>query len=414
MPNQPTMKTIRLLSIGIVIVLSSCAEKKPTANAFNSSEDTLILETTKFKGEGLFNTGAGSLSLKDTTEWKELLSWFDFGFIYPNDLEDQKIGFTSIMFFPLKYYSQSNFDTIQINTSIEENTIGIVSGVISGNEIFILDENNNKDFRDDSIRTFKEWIWRSDDNLIKCNYVVKKKDKTVRDSGWVKFGIWDERILKSTSQHLEANFTIDNNLYTLGVVDDNSSSFCYYSPVFALLGENQVRRDTLLDRDILELGEYVKLGDSFYKINKFYSGSGHIRLIRENDFEKKIGVQVGSIAPSFEFISNSGDTINSSVYKGKDYLIANVSGCSPRSYDVFKDICSSVDNALKVIGVDSGIKDGLEGLLIDVENNYNSDFYEYFRNAYSSYDCYLVGDDGRIKDRFRIFDWESYLTEYQK
>ena len=398
----------------MVIVLSSCIEKKPQLNAFNSSQDTLILETSKIKGEGLFSTGAASLSLRDTTEYKKFLDWFDFQFVYPINLENQKIGFTLIMMRPLKYYDKDNLDTIQVNTSREENTIGIVSGRIDEKEIFILDENNNKDFRDDSIRTFKEWIWRSDANLIKCNYIVKKKDETVRDSGWVKIGIWNGMILKTTCQHFEAIFSIDKKQYTLGVVDDNSSSFCYYSPKFALLGENEIMRDTLLDRDILELGEYVKLGDSFYKINKFYSGSGHIRLIRENDFKTKIGVQVGSIAPSFEFISNSGDTINSTVYEGKDYLITNVSGCSPRSYDVFKDICSSMDNALEVIGVNSGIKDGLEGAIIDVENNYNSDFYKYFRNAYSSYDCFLIGMDGRIKDRFSIFDWESYLNEYIK
>lgn len=391
---------------------SGCNSNKPQTNYFSYSSDTLIIETKKIEGNGLFTPGASRLRFRDTAEWKELLDWFDFQFVYPEKLKETKIEIFSIIHVPLKYYNKLKYDTLQKFSSEQENTIGIVSGIIDNDEVFIVDENNNKDFRDDSIRVFNEWDWWSDENLIKCEYIIEKEKETISDFGWIKIGRRKDDLLFTNCQHLEATFSIDDIKYKLGVIDDNSNSFCFIRPEFALLGENEVMRDTLFERDLLKLKEYIKLGNFYYAIKDFYSGSGTIVLVKEENFESKVGVQIGTNAPSFKFVSTTGDTISSSEYKNYDYLIANVSGCSPRSFDIFEEILNGINSKLKLIGINSGVKRGLKGVLIDVEDQYNNEMYVNYRNAYSSYDCYLINKEGRIIDKFKISNWESNLTEF--
>ena len=379
---------------------------------FSSSEDTLVLETKKIEGCGLFNIGTSILAFIDTSEWENILEWYDFQFYYPDNLKNIKVGLFKIMNNPFRYYDKINHDTIQLNTSKQENTLGIVTGTIDSLEVFIVDQNNNKNFCDDTVRTFNDWDKKSKKNIIKCKYIVEKKEETITDSGWIKIKKSKGITFKSTCQHLEANFFIDDIPYTMGVIDENGTSFCFYKPVFALLGENGILRDTLLERDILNLGEYIKLGEFYYKIEDFFSGSGTIELAKIKDFENKVGVQVGTIAPAFRFVSTNGDTINNSDYKNHYLLIANVSGCVPSSYAVFNEIQNATTDKLKIIGINSGISKNLKGILIDVNNPFNNEIYENFRNGYSSYDCYLVNKEGRIEDKFGIFDWKSHLNKF--
>jgi hypothetical protein len=405
----------------LILTLSSCTARETQTNSFDGSDDTLIIDFRKIEGHGLFRIGATPLSFRDTTELKSLLDWFDLHFKYPENLSDSRIGIVSIMINPLRYFDRVTHDSIQLNNSRSENIIGIATGKIANNEVFIVDQNNNRDFRDDSIRSYKEirsfeeWVCMSNKNLIKCKYVIVKRNETIRDSGWIKIGLWKGTVMKSTCQHMEANFSIDDIHYKLGVVDRNMTSFCFFTPVFSLLGENNVLRDTLLERDLLSLGEFIKLGKSYYKITDFYSGSGTIKLLRIDDFESKVGIQVGAIAPSFKFISIDGDTIYSSrQYKNTNLLIANVSICTSRSFDVFNEIQSEIVDELRLIGINYGRDKELKGIILDVENEFNTEVYKNFRNAYSSYDCYLINKDGRIVDKFSIFDWKSHLNGFIK
>jgi hypothetical protein len=408
------MKSLLTLPLLLIVTLSACSLKESQPNQFLSTKDTLIIESKKTEGHDLFMIGASNLSFRDSTEWKSILEWYNLNFTYPENLRDSKIGITSIMLKTLRYFDRVTNDTIQLNIFRPDNIIGIATGKIDNREVFIVDQNNNRDFRDDSIRFFNEWVWMSDDNLIKCKYEVEKKNETISDSGWIKIGKWKDQILKTTCQHMIASFTIDNIQFKLGVADRNSTSFCFFSPVFALLGENGILRDTLLERDILNLGEFIRLGKYYYKIEDFYSGSGTIELIKINDFENKIGVQVGTIAPSFKFISTDGDTVYSSSLNNSDLLIANVSGCTPSSFEIFNKIQNSTFNKLKLIGINSGVCKDLKGPVINVEDHFNNEVYNIFRNAYSSYDCFLINMDGRIIDKFSVFDWESHLSAYIK
>jgi len=292
--------------------------------------------------------------------------------------------------------------------------ISIVCGLLEGDSVIVVDENFNRDLTDDSIRTIENFEWRNATNLIKCNYTIDLGDTLRHDFGWIQIGRSTHfgDVLQSTSQRFEAKLKIDNREFRLGCVDYNSNSFCFFRPQLALLSENDIERDSLAKRDLIEKEEFVKLGDHFYKFVDFYSGDGKIILVRETDYNSMIGIQVGLKAPDFKFLSIHNDTISSENLRNKKILIANMSACTARSYDKYKEIVKKFQDEMVIIGIESGAPGDFGGIMLNAEEEFNEAMYSKYRNAYSSYDCYLVGEDGRIADMFDIFDWKSYLSDF--
>ena len=166
-------------------------------------------------------------------------------------------------------------------------------------------------------------------------------------------------------------------------------------------------------RDIINYGEYVRLGKDYYKFHDLYNGCGTIVLTKEERFDTIIGTQIGMLAPKFQCFTIHNDTISSdNLDWHKPILIANFSGCTGRSYDKFNELNTLLGDTINIIGLESGINKDIGGILVDVEIEYNKDIYKKYRNAYSSYDCYLIDTNKRIIDKFDIFDWETYLTEF--
>lgn len=378
-------------------------------NHFTGAPDTMILKSTRVKGAGLFRLGAGEATPLDTADYRKNAAVFDFNLVYPDSITNVKVGFQSVYIKPLRYFSADGKDIIQEEMTNSERLIGIISGIKNGTDVFVLDQNHNCNFRDDSVRAVQEMSWGRPDNLLVCNYRINRGGKTFPDSSWVEVGSSDGMLLIGTFQHQVCSITFNDQSYQIAVADDNGSSFCFWHPILAILAENGVARDSLLKRDFLEKGQYLKLGSNYYKFHDFYNGCGTIVLVKENDYAKQVGIQVGLLAPEYHFKTVNGDTLTSAKFKNKKVLIANVSGCTPRSYDIYQELVRTKQDHLIVIGVDSGLKRSLGGIMVNAEERYNEEFYKIFRNAYSSYDTYLIGEDGRVLDRFNIFDWKSNL-----
>lgn len=357
-------------------------------------------------------TGAGSLHLMDSAECQSY-EWWKFPVKVPADIDSIKYSIFSLNFFPIRYYSPMGDTIQQVKAPRGENMISIICGLQDGDSVFVVDENYNRDLTDDTVRTIHNFEWRNATKLIKCNYTVDTGDSLRQGHGWIQIGRsvrWGD-IFQSTCQHMEAELQIDQQDYRLGVVDYNSNSFCFFRPQMALLEENGNKRDSLAKRDHVEKGEYIKLGDHFYKFIDFYSGDGTIILAREKDYNSMIGIQVGLKAPDFEFVSVAGDTVSSEDFKNKKILIANISGCTSSSYGKYREVEERFRDEMIIIGLESHIPKDLGGILMDTEVEFNEDMYNKYRNAYSSYNCYLIGEDGRIADMFDIFDWKSYLLD---
>jgi hypothetical protein len=395
-----------------------CTQKEHETNNYSSESDTLYLESVKLKGDGIFKLGASGATFRDTSEWKNL-DWFDYypdyHFECPDSVSDLKLGFQFLMFDSLEYFDESKQKVFyQQNYSLTDRQILMVKGKRNDKEVLIVDDNNNKDLRDDSIRQIKEWDWNSDKNIIDIKYQIDYGSMIVQDTGWYKLGVFRNSLLESTSQHLQSNFKIDNISYSVNVADDNSSTFCFLKPMIYQVSDNGIDRDTLILRDIVTQGEFIKLGKFYYKFQKLYNGNGIIVLTKEKNFDKLTGTQVGMIAPEFICQTVSGDTINSSNLHDKSIVILNSCGCGGDKFSTqaYYDIRKQYSNDIHIFRLDSGIDKNLDGLQIDTEDKFNSDIYKKYRNAYCSRTCYLINKEGRIEDKFDVRDWKTSLSEY--
>jgi peroxiredoxin len=303
-------------------------------------------------------------------------------------------------------------DTLHVPTS-SDNSWCIMTGKKNNAQVFIVDENNNKDFRDDSVRTYQKMDWHSTANLIRCKYKVFDGQKTIEDSSWVNIGtLNNDNLWRFVSHHVQSQFSIDDSTFQIGV-SSSHSLVTFDEPLLALISKNGVNKDTLLMADIVSKGEYLKLNNQYYRFADISNEGKYVTLIKEKDFDKKVGIQVGMLAPEVKFKSIKGELKSSSDFRDKPLLMANYSGCTHESYEKYKQLLKSHGQEMNIIGIESGIKTDLGGILIDVEDKYNLDIYNKYRQAYSSYTCYLISTEGRIINKFDIFDWESNLpTNY--
>jgi len=380
------------LSITLVISLlfQQCGNIK-TPNHFSSSDDTLIIRTEKHKGDGLFTLGVMPISFKDTAE-----------------------QFSNPVVFPKQV---TNIERLQIRSDLkssESHCVDIMNGVINGKNIFIVDENNNKDLSDDSVRVYKAINWNSDDDLVKCKFIISDGHKFVNDSSWIRIGIYYNEIWCGRSEHLTADFIINKEEFKIGIIDSRLFGFFYgIYPEAALISSNTETKDTLYEKDIIKIGEYLNLQGNYYRFDNITNNGNYITLIKDMDFVKKTGTQVGMIAPDFICKTVVGDTIKSSSLHDRILIIANSCGCGGDtiSTQAYFDIRKEFSADFHVIRLDSKIERGSDGLQIDISDNFNNDIYKKFRNEYCSRTCYVIDKYNKIIDKFPTSEWRHNLPK---
>jgi hypothetical protein len=402
-----------LLFILILAGMHSLSLSSQTSNQNQEFPDTLILKTHLEKGVGLFQPGASSLEFRDTAEFKKWEVFPGEGIIYPTYLDSLKITIFSTYFNPLRFYnSQSKEVTTQSNRDNRDKIILVVKGFHHGNEIYIVDQNHNFDLTDDPLRKFNNTDWYDRDNLIPCEYDVTVNGAVIQKTGWKNVLLTRGYLLEFTSQYVIAEFSINDVFYRIGVRDDNTTSFCYVRPQLALLTQDGMMKDTLTQRDIVQENEFVFLGNQPYRFHEFYNGCGTIVLTREKEYDKQVGIQMGLLAPGFKIKTVTGKIIEKDELTGKPIMIVNLTGCGgPETYDKYKKFFEKFNGEYHIIALDPKISKKLPGILVDTDDEFNKDFYVKYRNAYSSYDVFHIGLDGRIKDFFSIYDWETSMMD---
>jgi peroxiredoxin len=423
------MRNVPILMFLIIIFLG-CSPQNNQVNQFNSLNDTLIVQTTKIKGCGLFPGGAVNIEFRDTTEFN------DFPIVFPKGLINIMIGMETVDFKPSWYknmivekstylstFLKDNFpakiDTSKL-PSIKDNSIVILSGIRGKDTIFIVDQNNNKDFRDDSVRIVRKIDWKAYSELIQCKYKIYNGKGIVEDSSWVNIGAnGDNQLLFFVDHHLEATFSFDGQPYQFGVINGLPFlRFCFDSPTLAITAHNGIKKDTLFEADLLKKGEYVKLKDTYYRFHDISNDGKSLVLVKENDFGSKIGTQTGMLAPDFICKSIDGDSIRLKDYKGKYLLLINVSACYSKvsSYKCYKDLTEAYRGKLEFLCLDkspvflsNNIKElNLSGKFIDANDN---EMIQAYRPDFCSRTCFLINPDGHIVDKFEIFDWKSKMKQ---
>ncbi len=407
------LKLLALLPlIALYFILPSCqsAGTYVVDRAVLADRDTLVLQMTKVKGYGPFSTGSAYLPIRDSAEIKEL-GWFDIPSKIPEGISDVKFGPYALWMDHPRYFAHDSTH-VHDGSLGDTNTMIVMVGSFQEQPVFVVDANHNQDLTDDRYHRLDTFDWKGKNNLILCRYEIPGHSGFGEDSSWANLGSWGSGILMNTAQHFTTPLQLPGGDFELAVRDRNSMSFVTLTPQMAVIQENEVRRDTLFTRDLVEIGESVKIGDQYYRFEDFYSGSNTLVLVRDSTFAQRVGVQPGMQAPEFTFLTLTGDTLSSSAFPGKDVLVANVSGCASRSFDEYHDLLEKKSDDLVVICLNSGSKAPLQGLVVDVEDSYNEQMYDLFRNAYSSYISYLITDEGLIQDKFKIFDWQENLLSH--
>lgn len=428
------MRLTTLFIALILLITLACNKEKKHENVFSSNFDTLLIKTQKIKGYGLFHSYSYNLEFVDTIEEKS------FKLKYPNNITDIKVAYDLIDFKPtwfenikksksdymatfLKSYYPNKFDTLNI-PSLKENSISILCGKLAGENIFIVDENNNKDFSDDKIRTYRKIDYKSPSDLIPIKYNIYNGNQLVADSGWINIGFDKfDNLLFSVAQHLECDLSYDNHLYKIGIVNGPPLvRFCFENPLIAILSEGELKKDSLKNSDIATTNEYLKLGKNYYYLADVSNDGKLVTLVKEKDVSNKIGTQVGFIAPDFNCHSIQGDSISLKDYKGKYLLLINVSACwsEVSSYKCFMDLTETFKNKFEFIGIDDSpiaLRNNIKDFKISSRFVIASDnpmIRNKYRPEFCSRTCFLIDPDGRIIDNFEIFDWKTVLkTHFQ-
>lgn len=402
-------------------------------NVFSSLRDTLLLETEKIKGFGMIGSGAGFL------EFSDISKFHDFPIMYPKNINKIRIAYELIDFKPnwysdlkrdkseyltsfLKSYVPQKIDTSNI-PKLKDNTIVVLTGEQDGHQIYIVDENNNKDLRDDSIRSYKNLEKTAIHNRpIKVKYNIYNGEKFVEDFGWVTLTANKTNILGSLliCHHLESTFTIDKKTYKVQVVNGLPfNRFCFENPIIALVGQNGVYKDSILEGEKINQGEYLKLANKYYRFDDVSNDGHFIKLIIEKDIGNKVGTQIGFIAPAFNCRTIDNDSILSGNYKRKYMLLANVSACwsEKSSYECFKELSEVYGSQISILGIDNSpniLKQNIKNLKLNgtfVIADNNPTIKNSYRKDFCSRTCFLINPEGRIIDKFEIFDWKARLKE---
>ncbi|MGD1889056.1 MAG: hypothetical protein ACFB15_00355 [Cyclobacteriaceae bacterium] len=409
-----------LLLIGFI----SCTEPPDEIAHFSSDQDTLIIATKLHKGAGKLERIFGPLRFKEISDLSYPLKLptnltdikhtskvvdYDAGW-YKRHRNDEGLKLPP---FIIEAISDNTLDTTQLPTE-EQNQIDIITGIQDSVQVFVLDENNNQDLTDDSVRMYQPMNWYSNENLIKSVFHRYNGDKIVKDSTWVKVGTLGSNpmLFLGVAQYVTADFYLDGQFYQLGAADFQTS-YTYLEPKFALLTGNSVVKDSVLLKDILYPNEFARLNTHYYRIDKVSKYGDYITLIKEHDFRAQTGSQVGIKAPAFTAVSTAGDTIVSSNMHDKPLLIANSCGCGGdmRSLEAYDEMIGQYGKQAYMINIDTG-KRGLdteEGIYIDMEDAPNRNLYDQFRKTYCSRVCYVIDENNTVVGKFNITDWQDEL-----
>ena len=398
-----------------------------------TSTDTLVLQTQKHKGYGLFEGGFGRLKIEDITDNDELFDLIPSGISHPR----LAIEFIDMKLFAyenikknnpenLEAYIKANYpekiDTANFPSEID-NSLRIILGMKGLDSVYIIDENGNHDYRDDPVRPLNKINYGAPlPEAVKCHYWIYNGKEMVKDSGWVivaKGRDNQARIL--VAQHLTSAFSLNDQEYEIQVISwIPHSGFCFDTPNIGISAQNGVKKDSLLLSERLELGEYLKFGESYYKFAKITNDGSQITLIREEDVSDKIGKQVGFIAPDYTCVTTEGDKVSPADYQNKYVLLVNVTACwsEPMSYVIYKKLSDKYLSEIDILVIDESPallqrnidQLGLKGkFAISPDNRILKESY---REDYCSRTCFLIDPDGHIIDKFEIFDWEQALANH--
>lgn len=424
-------KHFHQIAIGLSLIVFSCSSSQNDSSLrFSSNEDTLVIQTITHKGPGKFERIFTPLRFQEiseqfsypvilptnVTDIKRTFKVVDFkAYWYTLNKEDQNSELPSFLLDAILY---KKLDTTQVPTR-KQNQIDLITGIRDSMQVFVVDENNNQDLTDDPVRNYQPVNWNSSENFINSEFHIFNGEKIVKDSSWVKVGTLGSNpmLFLGVAEYVTADFFLDDQYYQIGIAD-YQTGYTYQNPTFVLLKKNSDSKDTLFFKDTLYPNEFIRLNNEYYQFYRVSNNGDYVTLIKENEFDTKVGTQVGIKAPDFTAITTSGDTIKSSYLHDKPLIIANSCGCGGdiKSTAAYNDIKNKYGENAYILHLDSNISDiveEVEGIHIDMEEEFNAQIYDHFRKTYCSRVCYVINISNTVVDKFFIKDWQEALSKFE-
>jgi len=398
---------------------------------YTSNADTLLLKTEKCKGWGLFGNFGWFHSLKDIDEVEGLAD------IIPSDLTQVRFAREIVDMNLIAYDNIRNkgmgdldkflatnypirIDTAQLPTAIE-NSIRMIIGKKGGDQVLIVDQNNNNDFRDDPVRTVVQDGQSLPAELIPVQFKIYNGKKLVKDSGWVAISLEEGRLVYGVAQYFKSKFTIDDQSFEIqtrsGLPDPR---FTFDHPLLSITAQNGVQKDSLRLSEKIKKGEYIRLGQSYYQFIAVSNDGQFITLIKEKDVSDKVGTQVGFKAANFHGITTDGDSIAMTDYRNKYLLIVNITACwsAKMSYVYYKELLDHYYSKFEIVAIDEtlgSLEANIKNLQIQgpfIISKNNRMLKRTYRKDFCSRTCFLVDPGGHIVDKFEISNWKEALARH--
>jgi hypothetical protein len=391
MQAKPIALFLKISLIAIAGTLFSCGSHKTHLQKYSTTQDTLILHTQKQKSTGLFaQATAGDQFTQDTTR-------FAYSVTVPKGL---------------KAVYRAQFTTDFKRQPPEY--IDMLSGMLNGKPVYIVDQNNNRNLADDPVYEWQPIEWRNPTRLVPCTYTLHNGRKAILATSWLNIGlVHGDEMQLGRSEHVTARFRLGKNTYTIGVADPAASlNFMYgVRPQAALLEQNGVAKDSLPEFDLLEKGQYFNLGGQYYRFDDISHDGYFITLVKEDNFSSLTGMQPGMIAPGFTCTTTSGKTITLAQNANRYCIVVNSCGCGgdKDTATAGTEISRLYGDKALVLNVDFKPGNQQGANVIDCENPENRPFYETYRSQYCSRIAYVIAPDGRIIDKFETMDWKNHL-----
>lgn len=402
-----------------------------SAYQFTSDSDTLVLETQKEKGHGLFpgfhwpiplknwseQTAPSTGTPKDLTELQIAFDAVDPKLWTYENIKNDKHGNLEKF---LKANYPSRIDTAQLPAMIE-NSVRILVGLKDEVQVLIVDENNNNDFRDDPVRRVDTLDNIDKSGYIPCSFKIYNGETLIAARSWIQVEMKDGSLNYRTAQRVKTNFRIDDQEYEIQVADGPPSlRFSYDHPMLGITSYNGKEKDSLTFSETLYKGEYLKLGEFYYQFADISNDGSQITLVKETDVSDKIGTQVGFIAPTFAGVTTEGDRVALRNYKDKYLLLVNITACwSPiMSYEYYKELYDQYLSKIEILAIDESLgalKTNIRNLYLEgtfIISKGNPTLKSSYREDYCSRTCYLIDPTGHIVDKFEISDWKKALARH--
>jgi peroxiredoxin len=430
--NEPTRGSDQIPTGFTMPTIDTSDAELLKVNQFSAIQDTAVLKTKKQPGYGKFSGGFGYLYQKAIPENDERRQFI------PPDITDPEIGEESIDLkvgqyqrlvadqheyvgaFLQKWYP-AKIDTANL-PSLHENTLQVVVGKKDGERVYIVDQNNNQDFRDDPVRHLKKINWKAMEEPVSCHYGIYNGEAIIRDSSWVYIGILSNgKVGISAAQHLVSTFAIDEQQYTVSVFNPAPSTrWCFEDAQISIIARNGIDVDSLTFSDKFELGEYLKFGQYYYQFADIKNDGSAITLIRDKDIRDNFGTQSDLIAPDFSAVTTDGDAIALRDFRGRYLLLVNMDRCysTEMTNGNYQKIQDSYSDKIEIVGIEYS-SDDLQAKMDRyhpegpfVISTENPTIQQYYRDFHCSKVCFLIDPAGRIIERFEIEDWKNTLARH--